>query len=48
MSSREAQLNDEWQKVIVPLESFQKLPLSRVDWFTIEVIGIGPIDCLVG
>lgn len=47
VSSIEAQLNDQWQKVSLPLASFPKLPVGSVDWFTIEFIGRGPIDFLV-
>ena len=46
-SSIEAKLTDQWQKLELPLNSFPKIPLGSVDWFTIEFIGDGPTDFLI-
>jgi hypothetical protein len=47
VSSIEPKLNEQWQKIDLPLDSFPKLPRGSVDWFTIEFIGNGPADFLI-
>jgi hypothetical protein len=43
----ETELNNQWQPVDLSFESFPKLSLGNIDWFTIELIGTGPMDFLI-
>jgi hypothetical protein len=40
-------LHDQWQGVDLPFNSFPKLPLHDVDWFTIELVAPGPCEFLL-
>lgn len=46
-STNEATITDQWQKIKIPLASFPNLSPGRVDWFSIECLGSGPIDFFI-
>jgi hypothetical protein len=43
----ESRITDKWQRVDVLFDSFPKLALANVDWFTLEFIADGPREILV-
>jgi hypothetical protein len=47
VSSFEALATDHWQRVDVAFDSFPKVPLVHVDWFTLEFIAEGPREILI-
>ena len=47
ISPLESRTTENWQRVDVSFDSFPKLPLADVDWFTLEFIASGPREIFV-